>query len=145
MVNLKVTRFVVGATYSATRPAKINQSLLEFLGPRFTSTESSGFDFFEIAESVCGDFSAVRSGYEEGFQRYALFPNVARCSWWVIIPVSIAQFFSRDMAVLQNVVDDCLGALCCHGLQAFEQFFREFALLSVFFLCHRLDPYQSAS
>ena len=48
------------------------------------------------------------------------------------------------MTMLQNMVDDGLRTLCGNSMETIKEFFRNFAPLFAFFLCHWTVGYQRA-
>ena len=87
MINLKIAAPVVGGTYPATRIIPFNQDLLKGLWPSLTPAKFPASCLSGITKSVCADFSSMRPGDTERFERDALLSHVACRSRWVIIPI----------------------------------------------------------
>ncbi len=78
-----------------------------------------------IAESVGRDFPAVLGNDREALQGNPKFSHVPGGTRRMAVAVDILQFFSGNVAVLQDVVDDRLRTFASDCAEPGEERFRE--------------------
>lgn len=74
--------------------------------------ESSKFSDLKTPKAISRDLASITARNAEGFDGDAALPNIACRAGRVIVAVAVFEFFRRDRAVLEDVVNDRSWTLC---------------------------------
>ncbi len=105
-------------------PVLTDQIFLELFGECFPSLECVCPKIFPFREPIRPDSPPCRVLHLECLKRYTLFTDIACSSRRMVVPIFFFQFFRRDKAMFDDVLDNRSRTFCCHASQDSEDFLR---------------------
>ncbi len=127
MINLEVVLGYSNEIYVTSRAIAFDQLRFQSARQRSPTSQHLILDFREIAKAVDRDVSSRGVSSASGFNRNALLPNIPNGSRWVAVPVQRRDFFARDVAMGDDVLDHRSGAFRRNGVKEGQNFRREIA------------------
>ena len=100
-----------------------NQCIFDLFRESRSSVELSHTNDFGVGKSIGGDFAPIAASDADALNRNAMLFDITHRSWRMVVAVSFLQFFGRDLAVLQQVINDRLGTFGCNRSTEFYELF----------------------